>query len=59
MQSRATVLNGSQDVLGVFNFSTVKVSLSKKQFKNKPGIWKKIKKAGKLSLISGTKAYIS
>ena len=26
----ATVLNGSQDVLGVFNFSTVKVSLSKK-----------------------------
>lgn len=42
MQSSATVLNGSQDLLEVFNFSTEE---KKKQFKNKPEIQKK-KKTG-------------
>lgn len=56
MQSSATVLNGSQDLLEVFNFSTEE---KKKQFKNKPEIQKKKKQASELSLVSGTKAYIS
>lgn len=51
MQFIATVLNGSQDLSEVFNFSTEE---KKKQFKNKPEIQEKI--AGKTSLISGTEA---